>query len=98
MLRPEKEPVLPFCPSRLALLQISTEGCHSGPWPDHDDWNFGALGQMKMFCHTRINWHRYVVSAFRKKGRANTFTQATVTFVANHVDNKVNLVGIGLQA
>src|SRR5947209_5607741 len=68
MLRPKKEPVLSCCSGRSALLQIRAERRHSSSGANHDDWSSSVLRQVEVFCHTRKNGHRHVISAFRKKG------------------------------
>src|SRR6266487_193850 len=68
MLRSEKEPVLSLCSRRLAFLQIRAKRRDARSWTDHDNWNVRVLGQMKMLRYAWENRHRYVISAFCKKG------------------------------
>ena len=98
MLRSEEEPVFPFRSDGLSFLQIRAKRCDSRPRSHHDDWSVRIFRQMKMFRHTGENRHGHVISAFREERRGYPFADATMTFIADHVHDKMHLIGIRLQA
>src|SRR4029079_2433000 len=97
-LRSEKEPVLALRANRLTLLEKGTKRRDAGARSDHDDWCVRIIREMKMLRRARINRHRRFFRAVSHERGTNSVASSAVTFVADHVNNEMHLIGVGAQA
>src|SRR5438477_7042779 len=92
----EEEPVTPARTDRATLLQKGPEGRDPGPRPNHNNVDI-ILRQMKMLGHAGENRDGLIIAALSQEGRSHTFAKASVRFVANDIDDKVDGIGIDPQ-